>query len=141
MLSPHEFATLVLVRQAPDQLDMNRAEVDALLERQLVMHRGRGCRDVQRPGFQPADGPNQLSELRPDQPDGSDADLGDDDKCAGEPRAPQFRLPGNQFLDRRVGDPELDDIGRYLCRHLQRHRRLSMKSAESLQFSLMVDRK
>ncbi|RQQ56085.1 hypothetical protein [Burkholderia stagnalis] len=36
MLSPHEFATLMLVRQAPDQLDMNRAELDALLERQLV---------------------------------------------------------------------------------------------------------
>jgi hypothetical protein len=37
MLSPHEFATLMLVRRAPDQLDMNRAELDALLERQLVM--------------------------------------------------------------------------------------------------------
>ncbi|KWZ33122.1 hypothetical protein [Burkholderia anthina] len=37
MLSPHEFATLMLVCQAPDQLDMNRAELDALLERQLVM--------------------------------------------------------------------------------------------------------
>ncbi|MEM5314308.1 hypothetical protein [Paraburkholderia sp. JHI869] len=37
MLSPHEFATLMLVRQAPDQLDMNRAELDALLEGQLVM--------------------------------------------------------------------------------------------------------
>ena len=37
MLSPHEFATLMLVRQAPDQIDMNRAELDALLERQLVM--------------------------------------------------------------------------------------------------------
>ncbi|MGF6478615.1 hypothetical protein [Paraburkholderia sp. JPY419] len=37
MLSPHEFATLIVVRQAPDQLDMNRAELDALLERQLVM--------------------------------------------------------------------------------------------------------
>lgn len=37
MLSPHEFETLMLVRQAPDQLDMNRAELDALLERQLVM--------------------------------------------------------------------------------------------------------
>jgi hypothetical protein len=37
MLSPHEFATLMLVHQAPDQLDMNRAELDALLERQLVM--------------------------------------------------------------------------------------------------------
>ncbi|MCP3709500.1 hypothetical protein M3I54_21355 [Paraburkholderia sp. CNPSo 3274] len=37
MLSPHEFSTLMLVRHAPDQLDMNRAELDALLERQLVM--------------------------------------------------------------------------------------------------------
>ena len=37
MLSPHEFATLMLVRHAPDQLDMNRAELDALLEQQLVM--------------------------------------------------------------------------------------------------------
>lgn len=37
MLSPHEFATLMLVRHAPDQIDMNRAELDALLERQLVM--------------------------------------------------------------------------------------------------------
>lgn len=37
MLSPHEFATLMLVRQAPDQIDMKRAELDALLERQLVM--------------------------------------------------------------------------------------------------------
>ena len=37
MLSPHEFATLMLVRHAPDQIDMNRIELDALLERQLVM--------------------------------------------------------------------------------------------------------
>nr|WP_081079163.1 hypothetical protein [Burkholderia territorii] len=37
MLSPHEFATLMLVREAPDQIDMNRTELDALLERQLVM--------------------------------------------------------------------------------------------------------
>jgi hypothetical protein len=47
MLSPHEFATLMMVRQAPDQLDMTRAELDALLERQLVMleHCGDGaCR-------------------------------------------------------------------------------------------------
>lgn len=44
MLSPHEFATLMLVRQAPDQIDMKRAELDALLERQLVMleHCGSG---------------------------------------------------------------------------------------------------
>ncbi|RAR54596.1 hypothetical protein C7401_12492 [Paraburkholderia unamae] len=46
MLSPHEFATLMLVRQAPDQLDMERAELDALLERQLVMleHCAEGAR-------------------------------------------------------------------------------------------------
>lgn len=37
MVSPHEFATLMLVRHAPDQLDMNREELDALLEKQLVM--------------------------------------------------------------------------------------------------------
>lgn len=37
MLSPHEFATLMLVSQSPEQVDMNRAELDTLLERQLVM--------------------------------------------------------------------------------------------------------
>ncbi|MEX3614452.1 MAG: hypothetical protein VB141_12030 [Burkholderia gladioli] len=37
MLSPHEFATLMLIRQAPDQLDLKRQELDALLERQLIM--------------------------------------------------------------------------------------------------------
>jgi hypothetical protein len=37
MLSPHEFATLLLVKEAPDQLEMERAELDTLLERQLVM--------------------------------------------------------------------------------------------------------
>ncbi|PPB84266.1 hypothetical protein B0O95_104219 [Mycetohabitans endofungorum] len=36
MLSPHEFATLMLIRNAPEQIDMNRAELDTLLERQLV---------------------------------------------------------------------------------------------------------
>jgi hypothetical protein len=36
MLSPHEFATLLLVKDAPNQVDMERAELDALLERQLV---------------------------------------------------------------------------------------------------------
>ncbi|WP_245641668.1 hypothetical protein [Paraburkholderia bannensis] len=48
MLSPHEFATLMLISQAPDQIDMNRAELDALLERQLVMleHRAGGARRV-----------------------------------------------------------------------------------------------
>ncbi|WP_338911724.1 hypothetical protein [Mycetohabitans rhizoxinica] len=36
MLSPHGFATLMLIRSAPEQIDMNRAELDTLLERQLV---------------------------------------------------------------------------------------------------------
>jgi hypothetical protein len=36
MLSPHEFATLLLVKDAPHQVDMAREELDALLERQLV---------------------------------------------------------------------------------------------------------
>ncbi|WP_028223805.1 hypothetical protein [Paraburkholderia oxyphila] len=36
MLSPHEFATLMLVKSAPEQIDLNREELDTLLERQLV---------------------------------------------------------------------------------------------------------
>lgn len=36
MLSPHEFATLMLVKAAPDQVDLNRAELNTLLERELV---------------------------------------------------------------------------------------------------------
>ncbi len=36
MLSPKEFATLMLVKAAPDQIDMCREELDTLLERQLV---------------------------------------------------------------------------------------------------------
>jgi hypothetical protein len=36
MLSPHEFATLMLVAAAPEQIDLNREELDTLLERQLV---------------------------------------------------------------------------------------------------------
>ncbi|WP_144152777.1 hypothetical protein [Paraburkholderia sp. BCC1885] len=36
MLSPHEFATLMLVRNAPDQIHLDRTDLDALLERQLV---------------------------------------------------------------------------------------------------------
>ena len=35
MLSPKEFATLMLVKAAPDQIDMCRQELDTLLERQL----------------------------------------------------------------------------------------------------------
>lgn len=36
MLSPHEFATLMLIKDAPEQIDLDRAELDTLLERQLV---------------------------------------------------------------------------------------------------------
>ncbi|CAE6825721.1 hypothetical protein [Paraburkholderia domus] len=36
MLSAHEFATLMLIKAAPDQIDLDRAELDTLLERQLV---------------------------------------------------------------------------------------------------------
>jgi len=36
MPSPHEFATLMLVKDAPEQVELNRADLDALLERQLV---------------------------------------------------------------------------------------------------------
>jgi hypothetical protein len=36
MLSPHEFATLMLVKASPEQIDLNREELDTLLERQLV---------------------------------------------------------------------------------------------------------
>jgi len=37
MLSPHEFATLMLVKAAPEQIDLHREELDTLLERQLVI--------------------------------------------------------------------------------------------------------
>ncbi|WP_296660469.1 hypothetical protein [Paraburkholderia sp.] len=36
MLSPHEIATLMLVRHSPDQIDMNRTELDTLIERRLL---------------------------------------------------------------------------------------------------------
>ncbi|MFP3646204.1 hypothetical protein [Paraburkholderia sp. SIMBA_054] len=36
MLSPHEFATLMLVKSAPEQIDLNREELDTLVERQLI---------------------------------------------------------------------------------------------------------
>jgi hypothetical protein len=36
MLSPHEFTTLMLVKDAPDQIEADRAELRALLEHQLV---------------------------------------------------------------------------------------------------------
>jgi hypothetical protein len=36
MLSPHEFATLILVKHAPDQIGLGHADLEALLKRQLV---------------------------------------------------------------------------------------------------------
>jgi len=36
MLSPREFATLMLLQDAPDQIDLDCADLEALLERQLI---------------------------------------------------------------------------------------------------------
>lgn len=36
MLSPHEFATLMLVKETPDRDDLNPADLDALLEYRLI---------------------------------------------------------------------------------------------------------
>lgn len=36
MLSPHEVATLLLVKDAPDPAELDHADLDALLERELV---------------------------------------------------------------------------------------------------------
>lgn len=36
MLSPHELATLMLIRSAPDQIDMTRIELDILLDCELI---------------------------------------------------------------------------------------------------------
>jgi hypothetical protein len=36
MLSHRKFAVLMLVKDAPDQVELDRAELEALLERQLV---------------------------------------------------------------------------------------------------------
>jgi hypothetical protein len=36
MLSPHEIATLMLLKDAPDPVDLDRADLEVLLERQLV---------------------------------------------------------------------------------------------------------
>ena len=36
MLSPHELATLLLLRDLPNQFGLDQAELDALLEHQLV---------------------------------------------------------------------------------------------------------
>lgn len=40
MLSPHEFATLLLVGDAWDQTELNRADLDALLEQQFIAFDG-----------------------------------------------------------------------------------------------------
>ncbi len=37
MLSPHEIATLILVKDAPALFDLDPADLDTLLARQLVM--------------------------------------------------------------------------------------------------------
>lgn len=37
MLSPHECATLMLIDSAPDQIELGRAELHTLLERQFVV--------------------------------------------------------------------------------------------------------
>ncbi|MDF3836903.1 hypothetical protein P3W85_28715 [Cupriavidus basilensis] len=36
MLSPHEVAALILIKNAPDQTELERADIDALLEQELV---------------------------------------------------------------------------------------------------------
>jgi hypothetical protein len=36
MLSPHEFATLMLVKSASDHTELDRADIEALLERQFI---------------------------------------------------------------------------------------------------------
>lgn len=36
MLSPHEFATLMLLQHAPDLMNLDSTDLEALLERQLV---------------------------------------------------------------------------------------------------------
>ncbi len=36
MLTPHEFATLMLVKDSPDQIDSQRVELGTLLEQQLI---------------------------------------------------------------------------------------------------------
>ncbi|GAB3628707.1 hypothetical protein PTE30175_00729 [Pandoraea terrae] len=36
MLSHHEFATLMLVKDAPDQVELDRPDLDSLLESKLI---------------------------------------------------------------------------------------------------------
>ena len=102
MLTPHEFATLMLVRQAPDQLDIYRAELDALLERQLVMleHCASGARRAHLTGK----GRMFLNALHPDDTSGSrhgdeSGNRPGDDACArrahnGHRNAGTLRLSG-----------------------------------------------
>jgi hypothetical protein len=37
MLSPHEFATLMLIKSAPDQVERDRVDLATLIERRLVL--------------------------------------------------------------------------------------------------------
>ena len=43
MLSPHELATLMLVRSAPDQIDTTRSELATLLDCRLISIEPRGA--------------------------------------------------------------------------------------------------
>ncbi|MBB4517494.1 hypothetical protein [Paraburkholderia fungorum] len=36
MLSPHEFATLMLVKDTPDPIELDHADLESLVEHQLV---------------------------------------------------------------------------------------------------------
>lgn len=75
MLSPHEYATLMLVRSTPDQVDLDRAELDTLLERQLIaleqLAEGHRRLSLTRTGrslletVDPGDGPESASQEEP----------------------------------------------------------------------------
>ncbi|TDV12081.1 hypothetical protein C7408_11020 [Paraburkholderia caballeronis] len=57
MLSPHELATLMLVRHAPDQIDMTRIELDTLLGCRLISLEplsGEPSGELRRPALTPA---------------------------------------------------------------------------------------
>jgi hypothetical protein len=53
MLSPHELATLMLIRSAPDQIDMTRVELDTLLDCELIALEPRAG-ELRRPMLTPA---------------------------------------------------------------------------------------
>ncbi|SMG49141.1 hypothetical protein [Paraburkholderia susongensis] len=53
MLSPHELATLMLIRSVPDQIDMTRIELDILLNCELISLEPR-TGERQRPMLTPA---------------------------------------------------------------------------------------